>query len=86
MALFVNITNAYFKKGVIIMVAMVSSSPNRVAPRADQCLGGQFACAPMYYAMFWTMVDVTDGCFGGGCSMRFGNKKGFNVEINIKLP
>ena len=47
MALFANTTAADLQKGDIIMFAMGSSSPGRVAPRADQCLGGQFACAPM---------------------------------------
>ena len=56
MALFANIPAADFKKGNIIMFAMVSSSPDRVASRANQCLGGQFACAPMYYAMFWASL------------------------------
>jgi hypothetical protein len=84
-ALFANITTADFKMGNIIMFAMVSSSPDRVAPRADRCLGGQFACAPMYYVMFWTIVDVTNGCLGGGCSVCFGDEKGFHVGFNIKL-
>jgi hypothetical protein len=64
MALFANITAADLKKGNIIMFAMGSSSPGRVAPRADRCLGGQFACAPMFYSMFSTIVDVTNGCWG----------------------
>jgi len=65
MALFANTTAADFKKGDIIMFAMGFSSPSRVAPRADQCSGGQFACAPMYYGVFSTIVDVTNvGC---GC-------------------
>jgi hypothetical protein len=45
MAFFANTTAADLKKGDIIMFAMGSSSPGRVAPRADRCLGGQFACA-----------------------------------------
>ena len=45
--------------------AMGSSSPARVALRADQCLGGQFASAPMYYGVFLTIVNVTNG--GCGC-------------------
>jgi len=65
MSLFANTTAADFKKGDFIMFAMGSSSPGRVAPRADQCLGGQFACAPMYYGVFLTIVDVTNG--GCGC-------------------
>jgi hypothetical protein len=39
MALFANTTAADFKKGDIIMFAMGSSCPDRVAPRADRCLG-----------------------------------------------
>jgi hypothetical protein len=35
MALFANITAAGLKKGDIIMFAMVSSSPDQVAPQAD---------------------------------------------------
>ena len=60
MALFANATAADFKKGDIIMFAMGSSSPDRVAPRADRCLGGQFACSPMYYGVFSTIVNVTN--------------------------
>ena len=56
MALFANMTAADLKKGDIIMFAMGSSSPGRVAPRADRCLGGQFACAPMSYSMFSTLL------------------------------
>ncbi len=65
MALFADITAADFNKGDIIKFAMGSSSPGRVAPRADQSLGGQFACAPMYYGVFSAIVDVTNG--GCGC-------------------
>ncbi len=61
MALFANTTAADFKKGDIIMFAMGSSSPGQVAPRADRCLGGQFACVPMYYGLFSTIVDVVVG-------------------------
>ncbi len=86
MALFANTTAADFKKGDIIMFAMGSSCPDRVAPRADRCLGGQFACAPMCYGVFSTIVDVTNGCLGGGCGVCFGDEKGFHVGINIKLP
>jgi hypothetical protein len=68
------------------MFAMVSSCNCRVAPRADQCLGGQFACAQVHYAMVWTIVDVTNGCLGGGCSVCFGDEKKFHVGFNIKLP
>jgi hypothetical protein len=59
MALLANITAADLKKGDIIMFAMGSSSPGRVAPPADQYLGGQFACAPMSYSMFSAIADVT---------------------------
>ncbi len=86
MALFANTTAADFKKGNIIMFAMGSSSRNRVASRADRYLGGQFACAPMCYGVFSTNVDVTNGCFGGGCGVCFGDEKGIYVGINIKLP
>jgi hypothetical protein len=72
MALFANTTAADFKKGDIIMFAMGYSSPDQVAPRADRCLGGQFACASMYYGVFSTIVDVTNG----GCWCWFGDKKG----------
>jgi len=65
MALFANTTAADFKKGDIIMFTMGSSSPEQVPPRADRCLGGQFACAPMYYRVFSTIVDVKNG--GCGC-------------------
>jgi len=65
MALFANTTAADFQKGDIIMFVMGSSSPARVAPRADRCLWGQFACAPMYYGVFSTIADVTNG--GCGC-------------------
>ncbi len=86
MALFANTTAADFKKGDVIMFAMGSSSPERVAPQADRCLGGQFACAPMYYGVFSTIVDTTQVCLGGGCGVRFGDKKGFHVGFNIQLP
>jgi hypothetical protein len=33
-----------------------------------------------------TIVNVTNGCLGGGCGMCFGDEKGFNVGFNIKLP
>ncbi len=72
MALFANTTAADFKKGDIIMFAMGSSSPVRVAPRADRCLGGQFACSPMYYGVFSTIVDVV---VGGILAMRKGRER-----------
>ena len=65
MALFAIQLLRTLKKGDIIMFAMGSSCPDRVAPRADRCLGGQFACAPMCYGVFSTIVDVTNG--GCGC-------------------
>ena len=77
---------ADFKKGDIIMFAMGSSSPGRVAPQADQCLGGQFACAPMYCGVFSTIVDVTNGCRGKVCGVCFGDEKGFNIGFNCKVP
>ncbi len=61
MVLFANINAVDLKQGNIIMFTMVSSCPNQVAPRVDQCLGGQFACALMSYSMFLTIVDVTNG-------------------------
>ncbi len=64
------------------MFAVVSSSPDRVAPRAGRCLGGQFACAQVHYSMFWTIVDVRNGCLGGGCSVCFGDEKGFRIGFN----
>ena len=67
------------------MFAMGSSSRYRVDPRADQSLGGQFACAPMYYRVFSAIVDVTNGCLGGGCGLCFGDKKGLNIGFHIKL-
>ncbi len=72
MALFADITAADFNKGDIIMFAMGSSSPDRVARRADQSLGGQFACAPMYYGVFSAIADVTND----GCGCCFGDEKG----------
>ena len=54
------------------MFAMVSSCSDRVAVRADRCLGGQFACTPMYYGVFSAIVDVTNG----GCGCCFGDEKG----------
>jgi hypothetical protein len=79
MALFANMTAADLKKGDIIMFAMGSSSPGRVAPRADRCLGGQFACAPMSYSMFLTIVDVTNtnGCWGVFVGCVLATRKGF---------
>ena len=86
MALFANTTAADFKKGDIIMFAMGSSSHGRVASQADRSLGGQFACTPMYYGVFLTIIDVTNGCLEGVCGVCFGNEKGFNPGFNSKLP
>ena len=87
MALFANITAADFKKGDIIMFAMVSSFPDRVAPPADQSLGGQFACAPMYV---WEVFDhrrcVTNNDCWGVFVACFGDEKGFNIGFNSKVP
>ena len=87
MALFANTTAAEFKKGDIIKYAMWSSSPKRVPPRADRCLGGQFVCAPMYYGVLSTIVNVTNGCWGKVCGVCFGEEKGFNfnIEFNSKI-
>ena len=86
MALFANINAAHLKKGNIIMFAIGSSSPGRVAPRADRCLGGQFAYTLMYYGVFSTIVNTTQVCLGGGCGVCFGDEKGFHVGFNIQLP
>ena len=56
------------------MFAMRSSSPGQVAPRADRCLGGQFACAPMCYVVFSTIVDVTMVVGGVDSAMRKGRE------------
>ncbi len=74
MALFANTTAADIKKGDIIMFAMGSSSCDRVASRADRCLGGQFACAPMCYGVFSTIVDVTMVVVGVDSAMRKGRE------------
>ena len=75
MAIFANTTAADFKKGHIIMFAMGSSSPDRVASRADRCLGGQFACAPMCYGVFSTIVDVTNGVVDVDSATRKGRER-----------
>jgi hypothetical protein len=41
---------------------MVSSCSARVAVPADQCLGGQFLCAAMYYGGFVVMVNLSFCC------------------------
>ena len=77
MVLFANITAADLKKGDIILFSMVSSCPDRVPPRADQCLGGQFVCTPMYYGVFSTVVDVTNnGCWGVFVGCVLAKRKG----------
>ena len=68
------------------MFTMVSSSYGRVASQADWSLGGQFACTPMYYGVFSTIVDVTNDCLGGVCGVCFGDEKEFNIGFNSKLP
>jgi hypothetical protein len=60
-----------------MMFTMGSSSPGQVAPQADRCLGGQFACAPMYCGVFSAIVDVTNG----GCGCCFGFYVGFNINL-----
>jgi hypothetical protein len=35
--------------------------------------------------VFSAIVDVTNGCLGGGCGVCFGDEKGFNVGFNIRL-
>jgi hypothetical protein len=85
MALFANITAADLKKGDIIMFAMGSSSPGRVAPRADRCLGGQFACAPMYYGVFSAIVDVKKWWLWVLIWRRERVEKRFYVGINFRL-
>ncbi len=63
------------------MFIMVSSSHFQVTTRADGGLGGQLACATMYYRVFSTIVNITKG----GCGCCFGDKKVFNVGINRRL-
>ena len=74
-----------FKNGDIIMFAMGSSCPDRVAPRADRCLGGQFACAPMCYGVFSTIVDVHKWWLWVLFWRRERVEKGSYVGINIWL-
>ena len=78
MALFADITAADFNKGDIIMFAMGSSCQERVAPRADRCSGGQFACAPMYYGVFSAIIDVTNNV---GCGRNIGDEKGSRKDF-----
>jgi hypothetical protein len=77
MALFDNLIAADLKKGDNIMFIMVSSSCFQVAPRVYGGLGGQLACAAMYYGVFLTIVKITKG----SCGCSFGDEKGFNVGI-----
>ncbi len=63
------------------MFIMVSSSRFQVATQADGGLEGQFACTPMYYGVFSTIVNITKG----RCGCCFGNEKAFNVGIKIRL-
>ncbi len=81
MALFDNLIAADLKKGNNIMFIMVSGCCFQVAPQADGGLGGQLACAGMYYGVFSTILNITKG----GCGCCFGDEKGFNVGINIRL-
>ncbi len=60
---------------------MVSSSCFQVAPRAEGGLGGRLACAAMYYGVFSTIVNITKG----GCGCCFGDEKGYNIGIKIRL-
>jgi hypothetical protein len=55
-----------------IMFIAVSSSCVQVAPQADGYLGGQLACAAMYYGVFMTIVNITKA----GCGCCFGKEKG----------
>jgi len=50
------ISAANLKMEDIIRFAMVSSCSKWVDLWADQSLGGQFACAPMYYGVFLAIV------------------------------
>ncbi len=79
MALFDNLIAANLKKSNNIMFIMVSSSCFQVATQADGGIGGQLACAAMYYGVFLTIVNITKG----GCGCCFGDEKGFNIGINI---
>jgi hypothetical protein len=69
MALFDNLIAADLKKGNDIMFIMVSSYRFQVATQTDGGLGGQLACAAMYYGVFSTIVNITKG----GCGCCFGN-------------
>ena len=81
MALFANKTAADLKRAISSCTPWGLGSPSRVAPRADQCLGGQFACAPMSYSMFSTIVDVTNGCWGVFVGCVLAMRKGFMQDL-----
>ncbi len=81
MVLFDNLIAADLKKGNNIMFIIVSSSCFQVDPQADGHLGGQLACAAMYYGVFVTVVNITKG----SCGCCSGNKKGFFEGFNRKL-
>jgi hypothetical protein len=63
------------------MFIMVSSSCFQVATRVDGGLGGQLACAVMYYGVFLTIVNITKG----GCGYCLGSEKGLNIGIDKRL-
>jgi hypothetical protein len=71
MALFDKLIVADLRKGDDIMFIMVSNSCFQVATQADGCLGGQLACAAMYFGVFSAIVNITKG----GCGCCFGNEK-----------
>ncbi len=81
MALFDNLIAANLKKGKDNMFIMVSISRFQVATWANGGLGGQLACAAMYYGVFLTIVNITKG----SCGCCFRNEKGFNIGINLWL-
>jgi hypothetical protein len=80
-ALFDNLIAANLKKSNDTMFIMVSNSRFQVATRTDGGLGGQLACAAMYYGVFLTIFNITKG----GCGCCFGNKKGFHTGINSRF-
>ncbi len=76
MTLFNNLIAADLKKGNDIMFIMVSSSCFQVATQADGGLGGQLACALMYYRVFLTIFNITKG----GCGCCFGKENGLRKD------
>jgi hypothetical protein len=76
MALFNNKIAADLKKGDDIMFVMVSSSCFQMALSAEGRLGGQLACAGIYYAVFWTIINITKA----GCGWCFGKEKGLRKD------